>query len=79
MKTIEQLLELTKNPYYKFTEAEQAVLDDFLAQQRAKHSTDSTKKNSKLSDSSTPVTVRNIVQKTIPRVQDAPEPTESVS
>lgn len=77
MKTIEQLLELTKNPYYKFTQAEQAVLDDFLAKQQdtdsqKSHSTSSTKPSKQ-----TNVRVRNIVEKTIPQPQDAPEPSES--
>ncbi len=79
MKTIEQLLELTKNPYYVLRPEEQAVLDDFLARKRAEHSTSSVKQKEKNSDESTPVIVRNIVQKTIPRVPLAPEPTESLS
>lgn len=77
MKTIEQLLELTKNPYYKFTQAEQAVLDDFLAK---KADTDSAKSHTTSStklSKETPVRVRNIVEKTIPQPEDAPEPSES--
>lgn len=31
MKTIAQLLQLSKNRFYKFTQEEQQVLDDFLA------------------------------------------------
>lgn len=77
MKTIEQLLELSKNPYYKFTPSEQAVLDDFLLKQRESHSTDSAKKNSNESDKKTRVTVHNVVPKVIDRVQDAPEPTDA--
>lgn len=71
MKTIEQLLELTRNPYYKFTQAEQAVLDDFLAKKQdtdsgKSHSTSSTK-----SSKETRVRVRNIVDKTIPAVPES--------
>lgn len=77
MKPIEQLLELSKNPYYKFTNDEKAVLDDFLSAKKAKDSKSSTKKNSKSSGSNTPVRVRNIVEKTIPNVEDAPERTEN--
>lgn len=78
MKTIEQLLELSKNPYYTFTNDEKAVLDDFLSKKRADHSTSSTKTKENSSDSNTPVRVRNIVPKTVDRVEDAPEPSESV-
>ena len=73
MKTIEQLLDLTKNPYYKFTDAEQAVLDDFLSQ---KQDTDSQKSHSTSSVKSlreTPVRVRNIVEKTVPEVEESGE------
>lgn len=77
MKTIEQLLELSKNPYYKFTAAEQVVLDDFLEREQADHSTDSTKKSLKSLDKSFPVTVHNIVPKVIDRVPDAVEPTDA--
>ena len=71
MKTIEQLLELAKNPYYKFTQAEQAVLDDFLAEKqdtdsKPSHSTSSTK-----SSNDSRVRVRNIVEKTIPDVPES--------
>lgn len=78
MKTIEQLLDLSKNPYYTFTADEQAVLDDFLAMKRAKRLKSSREKSSKRSGNNTPVTVRNIVPKTIDRVEDAPEPTDAL-
>lgn len=71
MKTIEQLLELSKNPFYVFTNDEKAVLDDFLAKRQAEHSTSSQKKNLKNSDKSTPVRVRNIVDKTIPQPEES--------
>jgi len=71
MKTIEQLLELSKNPFYKFTNDEKAVLDDFLAKKREKSSPNSQKKNSNKSDKNTPVRVRNIVEKTIPQPEEA--------
>lgn len=75
MKTIQQLLDLSKNPFYKFTDAEQAVLDDFLSQKQESDSKKSQKESSKKSSKSTPVTVRNIVPKvtTYP-----PEASESV-
>lgn len=77
MKTIEQLLELSKNPFYKFTAAEKEVLDDFLSKKQEKESKKSQKQSSKPSDSNTPVRVRNVVQKTVPSVKDAPEPSET--
>jgi hypothetical protein len=77
MKTIEQLLQLSKNPYYTFTNDEKAVLDDFLLAQREKDLLNSQKQNLQPSDSNTPVRVRNIVPKTIDNVKDAPEPTDA--
>ena len=71
MKTVEQLLELTKNPYYKFTNDEKAVLDDFLAKKREKGLKSNQNKNSKSLDESTPVRVRNIVEKTIPQPNES--------
>jgi len=69
MKTIEQLLELSKNPYYTFTNEERAVLDDFLSTQKGKDWLSSRQKKSSSSDKNTPVRVRNIVEKTIPDVE----------
>lgn len=63
MKTIQQLLELAKNPYYKFTANEKAVLDDFLSQRLATDSKTSPEKSSSKSSEKTPVIVRNVVQK----------------
>lgn len=77
MKTIEQLLELTKNPYYKFTQDEQAVIDDFLSKKRAKDSQNKQNPNSNPLDKSTDVRVRNIIPKVIPGVPNAPEPTDA--
>lgn len=71
MKTVQQLLELTKNPYYKMTNDEKAVLDDFLAKKRDAHTTSSQKKKEQTSEKDTPVRVRNIVEKTIPSVEEA--------
>ena len=71
MKTIEQLLDLSKNPFYKFTNDEKAVLDDFLSQEKADHSTSSTKKKENSSDKSTPVRVRNVVEKTVPEIEES--------
>lgn len=76
MKTIEQLLELSKNPHYKFLPEEQQVLDDFLFKQREKALKSSPKTNLPNSESNTPVTVRNVVPKIVDRVQDASEPTD---
>lgn len=77
MKTIEQLLSLSKNPYYQFTPDEKAVLNDFLAKKREKASKSSQSQNSKSYEDSTHARVRNIVPKVIPDVQDAPEPTDA--
>lgn len=63
MKTIEQLLELSKNPYYQLSLDERKVLDDFLEKQRAMYSTKSHSTFSTKSSKTTPVTVRNIVPK----------------
>lgn len=62
MKTIEQLLELSNNPYYIMSDAERAVLDDFLllkSEQKTQH-----KDNSDSSDSNIHATVlsKNIVK-----------------
>ena len=70
MKTIEQLLFLSKNPYYKLTNDEKAVLDDFLLGRQEKGSRTSQTRNSKKSTKSTNVRVRNIVDKTIDKPLD---------
>ena len=64
MKTIEQLLFLSKNPYYKLRPEEQQVLDDFLLKKQAKSSKESQQKNSKKLSANTNVRVKNVVQKT---------------
>ena len=64
MKTIEQLLFLSKNPYYKLTEDEKQVLEDFLSKKQESESKSSQKKNSKQLEKPTNVRVRNIVEKT---------------
>lgn len=63
MKTIQQLLELVKNPYYVFTKDEQAVLDAFLLRQQDSASKKSRPTGSSKSSAKTRVTVRNIVHK----------------
>lgn len=73
MKTIQQLLELSKNPYYTFTQDERAVLDDFLAQKRDTDSTQSHTTSSKKSSYATRVTVRNVVKKADTYAPDAQE------
>lgn len=70
MKTIEQLLFLSKNPYYKLTNDEKAVLDDFLLGRQEEGSRTSQTRNSKKSTKSTNVRVRNIVDKTIDKPLD---------
>ena len=64
MKTIEQLLFLSKNPYYKLRPEEQEVLDDFLLKKQEEESQTSQKKSSKKSTKNTNVRVKNVVQKT---------------
>lgn len=64
MKTIEQLLFLSKNPYYKLRPEEQEVLDDFLLKKQEEESQTSQKKNSKKLSANTNVRVKNVVQKT---------------
>lgn len=63
MKTIAQLLELSKNPFYKFTPLEREVLDDFLLQRLDTPSTRSQKRSSKGSTAKTHAIVRNIVKR----------------
>jgi len=71
MKSIEQLLFLHKNPYYKFTAEEQAVIDDFLLKQQDDEPSTSQKKSSKQSTKQTNVRVRNVVDKTIPQPEES--------
>ncbi len=63
MKTIEQLLVLSKNPHYKLMPDEQQVLNDFLAKKQASRSKKSRKKTSKKSSGKMNVVVRNVVEK----------------
>lgn len=63
MKSINQLLELVKNPHYKLMPDEQKVLDDFLEKQRASRLKKYQEESSNESSEKTPVTVRNIVEK----------------
>lgn len=79
MKTIEQLLELSKNPFYKFTADEQAVLDDFLLKKRATELKRSQKPRSKKSSTKTRVTVRNIVKKVDTYAPEADESSQDAS
>ena len=71
MKTIEQILELTKNPYYKFTPEEEVILNDFLLTQHAAESTTFQKPDLGKLSQRTRVTVRNVVKKTIPEVEES--------
>lgn len=79
MKTIEQLLQLSKNPYYKFTPDEEMLLNDFLSKKQAKASKKSQKKNSTESSAKTRVTVRNIVKKADTYPPEAHESSQDVS
>lgn len=63
MKTIQQLLVLSKNPFYVFTEDERVILDSFLEKKRVSDSKKSQKKNSNKLSPTTRVTVRNVVDK----------------
>lgn len=63
MKTIDQLLKLSQNPFYKLLPEEQEVLDNFLLKKQEKGSENSQKENSEKLSESTPVTVRNVVEK----------------
>ncbi len=62
-KTIEQLLELSKNPYFILSDEEHERLNDFLYKKSGQQS--QAKKNGKDSDKNIPVTVlnKNIVKK----------------
>lgn len=63
MKTIEQLLKLSENPFYKFTDTEKEVLEDFLSKKQEEDSKNSPKKNFKESSQITRAIVRNVVKK----------------
>lgn len=64
MKTIEQLLELTKNPHYTLRREEQEVLDAFLSQKQESDSDTPQEKTSNESSKKTRAIVRNVVKKT---------------
>lgn len=76
MKTIQQLLELAKNPYYKFMPDEKVVLEDFLLNGTEPVSKTSPKKTSKKSAKKTRAIVRNIVKKAQTSPQEADESTQ---
>lgn len=87
MKTMEQLLFLSKNPHYKFNPEEEQRLNDFLFKKQEKASKRLAKKSSKKSEKDTPATVadeetarksssdtvkvRNVVEKIIPSVEES--------
>lgn len=76
MKTIQQLLELSKNPFYKFTDDEQEVLNDFLLKQPVTELKKLQKTPSRKSSAKTRVTVRNIVKKVDTYAPEAIETTQ---
>lgn len=63
-KTIEQILFLSKNKYYKLSASEEARLNDFLSEKKASASKKSRTKSSRKSSDGTPVRVKNVVKKT---------------
>jgi len=63
MKTIQQLLQLSKNKFYHFTKDEQETLDDFLLKSQDTTCKKSQKKNLTESSDKTRVIVRNVVKK----------------
>jgi hypothetical protein len=79
MKTIEQLLQLSKNPYYKFLPEEKEVLDDFLLKGTAPVSTTSQKTNLNKSSKKTRAIVRNIVKKAATYPPEADESSQDQS
>lgn len=68
MKSIEQLLQLSKNPYYKFSDDEQAELDSFLSSKSEQKK--SQKNSSDDSEKNIPATVlnKNVVAKEIGKI-----------
>lgn len=70
MKTIQQLLELSKNPFYKFTNDEREVLDDFLEKKREEASKTSPKRRLSESQKKTRAIVRNVVKKTVDTIEE---------
>lgn len=84
MKTIEQLLKLSENPYYKFSPEEEHELNVFLSKKRDEDSMNSVEKIYGKSDFDTRATagdstakstnmvkVRNVVKKTVPQVEES--------
>lgn len=71
MKTIQQLLMLSKNPFYKLTATEQEVLDNFLLSEQEDQA--SADKKSKKSSKKSNVTVRNIITKVDTYLPASPE------
>ena len=72
MKPIEQLLILSQNRFYKMTEEEKERLNNFLLKKQGGE-LKSSETESKKSQKNTPVTVRNIVQKTAITVPESNE------
>ena len=69
MKSIEQLLELSKNSYYTLSNEEQAELDAFLAKQSEQQRQQKTSGDS--SEKNIPATVlnKNIVKKEVGEIE----------
>jgi len=70
MKSIEQLLELRNNPYYKLSSEEQKRLDDFLSKKSER--TDRVKANGSNYEKNIPATVIN---KNVPKKETGDIPT----
>lgn len=58
VKNPETLLKLSKNPFYKMSESEQKILDDFLSQESVSDTQSSPKKRSRKRAKTTPATVK---------------------
>jgi hypothetical protein len=70
MKTIEQLIQLSNNPYYKFSPEEKSRLNDFLSKKSEQSSQH--KNNGKDSEKNIPATVLN---KNVPKKETGEIPT----
>lgn len=62
MKSIAQLLQLSKNKFYKLTPEEQLVLDNFLSEQRAQKALQEKKSKDSSPKTRAIVKNKNIVQ-----------------
>ena len=73
VKSPELLLKLSKNPFYKLTNDEKKILDDFLSQKSEKDTTSSPKKKSRKRAKTTPATAEGTLDNA-PMVTKNPVP-----